>query len=97
MKRLRIELLLSALLVQQVAGQAPFMLVSFIILIEIMILTTSMMLCGVRVLTILLILECGIILMDGTEVPLFDGDFIDSSAPSPVFSKRFSGQIACTC
>ena len=31
---------------------------------------------------------------DGTEVPLFDGDFIDSSAPSPVFSKRFSGQIA---
>ena len=31
---------------------------------------------------------------DGTEVPLFDGDFTDSSAPSPVFSKRFSGQIA---
>ena len=31
---------------------------------------------------------------DGTEVPLFDGDFIDPSAPSPVFSKRFSGQIA---
>ena len=31
---------------------------------------------------------------NGTEVPLFDGDFIDSSAPSPVFSKRFSGQIA---
>ena len=31
---------------------------------------------------------------DGTEVPLFDGNFNDTSAPSPVFSKRFSGQIA---
>ena len=31
---------------------------------------------------------------NGTEVPSFDGDFLDSSAPSPVFSKRFSGQIA---
>ena len=31
---------------------------------------------------------------DGTEVPLFDGDFADPSTPSPVFSKRFSGQIA---
>ena len=31
---------------------------------------------------------------DGTEVPLFDGDFTNPSAPSPVFSKRFSGQIA---
>ena len=31
---------------------------------------------------------------NGNEVPLFDGDFIDVSAPSPVFSKRFSGQIA---
>ena len=31
---------------------------------------------------------------NGTEVPLFDRDFTDSSAPSPVFSKRFSGQIA---
>ncbi|XP_019859528.1 PREDICTED: uncharacterized protein LOC109587745 [Amphimedon queenslandica] len=31
---------------------------------------------------------------NGTEVPLFDGSFTDSSAPSPVFSKRFSGQIA---
>ena len=30
---------------------------------------------------------------DGTEVPFFDGDFNDSSAPSPVFSKRFNGQI----
>ena len=29
---------------------------------------------------------------NGTEVPLFDGDFTDG--PSPVFSKRFSGQIA---
>ena len=28
---------------------------------------------------------------NGTEVPLFDGDFDNSSAPSPVFSKRFSG------
>uniref|UniRef100_A0A1X7SS49 Fibronectin type-III domain-containing protein n=1 Tax=Amphimedon queenslandica TaxID=400682 RepID=A0A1X7SS49_AMPQE len=31
---------------------------------------------------------------NGTEVPLFDGEFGDTSAPSPVFSKRFSGQIA---
>ena len=31
---------------------------------------------------------------NGTEVPFFDGDFTDASAPSPVFSKRFSGQIA---
>ena len=31
---------------------------------------------------------------NGTEVPLFDGDFDNSSAPSPVYSKRFSGQIA---
>uniref|UniRef100_A0A1X7TLS5 Uncharacterized protein n=1 Tax=Amphimedon queenslandica TaxID=400682 RepID=A0A1X7TLS5_AMPQE len=31
---------------------------------------------------------------NGTEVPLFGGDFTDSSAPRPVFSKRFSGQIA---
>ena len=31
---------------------------------------------------------------NGNQVPLFDGDFTDSSAPSPVFSKRFSGQIA---
>ena len=31
---------------------------------------------------------------NGTEVPLFDGDFTNASAPSPVFSKRFSGQIA---
>uniref|UniRef100_A0A1X7TGW4 Ig-like domain-containing protein n=1 Tax=Amphimedon queenslandica TaxID=400682 RepID=A0A1X7TGW4_AMPQE len=31
---------------------------------------------------------------NGTEVPLFDGPIDDSSAPSPVFSKRFSGQIA---
>ena len=31
---------------------------------------------------------------DGTEVPFFDGDFTNSSAPSPVFSKRFNGQIA---
>ena len=31
---------------------------------------------------------------NGTEVPLFDGNFTDPSAPSPVYSKRFSGQIA---
>ena len=31
---------------------------------------------------------------NGTEVPLFNGDLTDPSAPSPVFSKRFSGQIA---
>ena len=31
---------------------------------------------------------------NGTEVPLYDGSFADPSAPSPVFSKRFSGQIA---
>ena len=31
---------------------------------------------------------------NGTEVPLFDGDFTNTSAPSPVFSKRFSGQNA---
>ena len=31
---------------------------------------------------------------DGTEVPLFAGDINNESAPSPVFSKRFSGQIA---
>ena len=36
---------------------------SFLILIRIMILTTLMMLCGVKVLTMVLILECGIILM----------------------------------
>ena len=28
------------------------------------------------------------------EVPLFDGAFGDNSAPSPVYSKRFRGQIA---
>uniref|UniRef100_A0A1X7SWW5 Ig-like domain-containing protein n=1 Tax=Amphimedon queenslandica TaxID=400682 RepID=A0A1X7SWW5_AMPQE len=31
---------------------------------------------------------------DGTEVPLFDGPFGNTSAPRPVYSKRFSGQIA---
>ena len=31
---------------------------------------------------------------NGTEVPLFDGGFDNPSALSPVFSKRFSGQIA---
>ena len=31
---------------------------------------------------------------NGTEVPLFDGNFSDSSAPSPVYSRRFFGQIA---
>ena len=31
---------------------------------------------------------------NGTEVPLFDGVFGNTSSPSPVYSKRFSGQIA---
>ena len=31
---------------------------------------------------------------NGTEVPLFDGNFTDPSAPRPLYSKRFSGQIA---
>ena len=31
---------------------------------------------------------------NGTRVPLFNGAFGDSSAPSPIFSKRFTGQIA---
>ena len=31
---------------------------------------------------------------NGTQVPLFTGAFGDSSAPRPLFSKRFNGQIA---
>ena len=31
---------------------------------------------------------------NGTEVPLFDGNFGNTSAPSPVYSRRFFGQIA---
>uniref|UniRef100_A0A1X7SZN1 Fibronectin type-III domain-containing protein n=1 Tax=Amphimedon queenslandica TaxID=400682 RepID=A0A1X7SZN1_AMPQE len=31
---------------------------------------------------------------NGTEVPLFDGNFGNTSAPRPLFSRRFSGQIA---
>ena len=31
---------------------------------------------------------------NGTQVPLFDRAFDDSSAPIPIFSKRFTGQIA---
>ena len=31
---------------------------------------------------------------DGTQIPLFTGAFDDGSAPSPIFSKRFTGQIA---
>ena len=31
---------------------------------------------------------------NGTEVPSFDGDFDDVSAPSPLFTKRYPGQIA---
>ena len=31
---------------------------------------------------------------NGTQVPLFTGAFDDSSAPSPLFSKIFNGQIA---
>uniref|UniRef100_A0A1X7T9I1 Ig-like domain-containing protein n=1 Tax=Amphimedon queenslandica TaxID=400682 RepID=A0A1X7T9I1_AMPQE len=69
------------------------MLASFMILIRIMMLTISLMLCGVRVLTIVLILECSIILME-LKYLLFDRPFGDNSAPCPVYSKRFFGQIA---
>ena len=31
---------------------------------------------------------------NGNQVPLFTGAFDDSSTPSPLFSKRFNGQIA---
>ena len=31
---------------------------------------------------------------NGTEVPLFDEEFGNTSAPRPLYSKRFSGQIA---
>ena len=31
---------------------------------------------------------------NGTQVPLFTGAFDNTSAPSPLFSKRFNGQIA---
>ena len=31
---------------------------------------------------------------NGTQVPLFNEAFDNSSAPSPIFSKRFTGQIA---
>ena len=31
---------------------------------------------------------------NGTQVPLFTGAFDDSNTPSPIFSKRFTGQIA---
>ena len=31
---------------------------------------------------------------NGTQVPLFTGALDDSSAPRPLFSKRFNGQIA---
>ena len=31
---------------------------------------------------------------NGTQVPLFTRAFDDSSAPRPLFSKRFNGQIA---
>ena len=31
---------------------------------------------------------------NGTQVPLFTGPFTDVSAPRPLFSKRFNGQIA---
>ena len=53
----------------------------------------TMMLCGVKVLTVVLILECGIILMV-LKYLYFTGAFDDSSAPRPLFSKRFNGQIA---
>ena len=31
---------------------------------------------------------------NGTQVPLFTGLFDDSNIPHPIFSKRFTGQIA---
>ena len=31
---------------------------------------------------------------NGTQVPLFNRAFDDSLAPNPIFSKRFTGQIA---
>ena len=31
---------------------------------------------------------------NGTQVPLFTGEFDDHNTPTPLFSKRFSGQIA---
>ena len=31
---------------------------------------------------------------NGTQVPLFNGEFGDNSTPRPIFSKRFTGQIA---
>ena len=31
---------------------------------------------------------------NGTQVPLFAGTFFNNSAPSPLFSKRLTGQIA---
>ena len=31
---------------------------------------------------------------NGTQVPLFTGSFFNNSAPSPLFSKRLTGQIA---
>ena len=31
---------------------------------------------------------------NGTQVPLFNGNFDQSNAPNPIFSKRFIGQIA---
>ena len=31
---------------------------------------------------------------NGTQLPFFNGSFGDNSAPRPLFSKRFSGQIA---
>ena len=31
---------------------------------------------------------------NGTQVPLFDGNFGESDVPKPIFAKRFKGQIA---
>ena len=31
---------------------------------------------------------------NGAQVPLFDGEFDARNSPSPIFSKRFTGQIA---
>ena len=33
---------------------------------------------------------------NGTQIPLFIGNFDQSNSPSPIFSKRFTGQIALT-
>ena len=54
-----------------------------------MILTTLMMLCGANSGS-----DIGVwYYPNGTQVPLFTGAINDQSAPKPLFSKRFNGQI----